>query len=456
MFSVWRASSLSFLVLSFFVALGASAHECRKLLVVVDAAHSGALILPEANRRGLDVIHFDSGEAPASWLPEYDLPGYLDKLTMSEGLDAIVERLIGLPNLIEIMPGSEAGVLPAARLTQALVARGANLPFDGVEEAWRNKAELAKLLADGGISGVPQTLASNMDEVYAFMAKHRLRANQLYLKAPASSGADGQAVPTSKKDLEEKFAKLQRQTDKYGHPIRQILVMLKLRGKEYVVNTVSKNGIHLVTDIWQYKRRKNPFGGAPLYDVDWMLPYDGEVQKRIIEFDKRVLTAARMNNGFGHSEVFDTPDYGPVECDLAKRMMGSRLPRLVSEATGGASQIEIGIEAADDSAAFFRRKEGYTLNKVPAVVTLSVWEDGVYLNPEIESMLRNLPGFQRFEPYSPRDALLNESRDLGSQLGHVEFLFPKEWLDKDPNLMWNTINKVRRMDRAKRFTVKRK
>jgi len=107
---------------------------------------------------------------------------------------------------------------------------------------------------------------------------------------------------------------------KVGAQGAAVLCQEFLRGTEYVVDHVSRNGVHKTVMVWRYDKR--PTNGAAF--VYWgMIPVDSQSEeaKILIQYTRGVLDALGLNNGPTHGEVMMTPD-GPCLVEMNCRSHG--------------------------------------------------------------------------------------------------------------------------------------
>ena len=102
---------------------------------------------------------------------------------------------------------------------------------------------------------------------------------------------------------------------------RGIRVQEYLKGDEYVIDTVSRSGVHKCVAIWKYDKR--PLNGAPVvYYGLHFLQIEAEPQLRaMVDYIFGVLRALGIQNGAIHSEV-KLEERGPVMIEANCRMHG--------------------------------------------------------------------------------------------------------------------------------------
>jgi len=131
-----------------------------------------------------------------------------------------------------------------------------------------------------------------------------------------------------------------------------VLLQEYLRGDEYVVDTVSRSGVHKCVAIWKYDKRM--FNGSPVvYFGMRLMPIDSEpILKEMVSYIFGVLEALGIRNGAIHSEV-KMEDRGPVLIEANCRLHGGEgtwAP--MAEACLGYSAVSAMIDSYLDPLAF--------------------------------------------------------------------------------------------------------
>ncbi|WP_210509869.1 ATP-grasp domain-containing protein, partial [Pantoea ananatis] len=111
-----------------------------------------------------------------------------------------------------------------------------------------------------------------------------------------------------------------------------VLIQKRLRGQQFIVNAVSMDGMHLITEIWTDD--KIPVSDASLIcEKEILLPFRGEIQNTLVSYMKKALTLLGVDNGPSHSELIIT-EQGPVLIETAARMQGTIMHDAVISALG--------------------------------------------------------------------------------------------------------------------------
>ena len=77
-------------------------------------------------------------------------------------------------------------------------------------------------------------------------------------------------------------------------------------GTEYIVNTMSREGKHFITDVWRYD--KVPVGNkGNAYNFAALVRHANETEKSLLSYTVKVLDALGFRYGPSHTELMLTP-----------------------------------------------------------------------------------------------------------------------------------------------------
>ena len=194
------------------------------------------------------------------------------------------------------------------------------------------------------------------------------------------------------------------------------MVETYLKGTEYIVNTVSHDGEHYITDIWMYK--KNIIDGKPLYDSEQLiLPTDGVVGD-LQRYTFSVLDALGIRFGAAHAEVMLT-DSGPVLIEVGARVGGNVMPEIHDQSLGN-NQARLSILSYVDKERFMTDiKEAWKVKKSIKHVLLSTRQKGIIGSIPFEEAIKALPTFSYMSLSYKKGDMLQPTVDLLSKVGDV-------------------------------------
>jgi biotin carboxylase len=147
------------------------------------------------------------------------------------------------------------------------------------------------------------------------------------VKPPDSSGTDNVIVCADAAAVRESAELVLRSANFADVPNRRVLVQGYLSGDEYIVNTVSWDGAHYVTDMWRCAKQRR--GSSQVYDREELLPFEGVEQAGIVPYVTSVLDALGIRFGPAHTELIYTPE-GPTLLEVGARLHGSFDPAPVA------------------------------------------------------------------------------------------------------------------------------
>ena len=296
--------------------------KSKGVVLVVTPYSTGCLIAQEMMRRGFfvgavwttgfsDVMktHVPSSVAGIQYLFEVE--------ELKNDLAATIESIkakAGTRDIVACLAGGEAGVDFADALSEALGLRtnGTDIPNR------RDKKLQQELIKAAGLRSVRQAGSDKLDEsIEAFMQEEQF---PIVLKPTESAGSDGVKLCHSVQEAKEHFNSLMKSQMVNGGHCPAVLCQEFLRGKEYVVDHVSRDGVHKTMMVWVYDKRPAN-GSAFVYFGCLPVDLQSPEAKILIPYVRGVLDALGIRNGPSHGEVMMTPD-GPCLVEMNCRARG--------------------------------------------------------------------------------------------------------------------------------------
>jgi biotin carboxylase/SAM-dependent methyltransferase len=333
-------------------------------VIVVDGYSSGAFYVPLLEKHSIPAVHVRSlpeslnckltdvaDQALKRWGPHYAA-----MIDGSADLDDVLRRLKAYSPRA-LLVGCESGVELADTLAHALGLPGNDLARS---HARRDKYLMHRALQQAGLRALKSILSDNLQTIL-----HFLEADVGYpavLKPPRSSGADGVHICRTPQEVERAFVSLAGSPSLFGEPITHVLAQEFAPGEEVVVNTVSHEGKHRLSDLWRYSKIITA-DGRSVYDGAELVSDFGESTREIIDYAFATLDALGIGFGPAHMEIMHTPS-GPVLIECGSRPMGGSFPQDLLRESQQRTQLELCLEAALEPEAFLKRlHEPYTLRK---------------------------------------------------------------------------------------------
>ncbi len=309
-----------------------------------------------------------------------------------------------------VIPGVEASLWLAEHLATELTPDRVNVA--GLGDARRHKYAMHLALAKHGLPIARQFCTASEDEAAAWIEREGLAGVDLVLKPTMSAGTVGVGLAPRGEGWREMFRGLLGTRDKLGVVYDDVLLQEHMTGIEYVVDTVSDNGKHSITDMLKYRRIR--FGdGMAVYDsVEW-LPFDTDAYGDLIEYGLGALDAIGLRNWAAHTEVMMTPD-GPRLLEVNARLAGAGNPAVTAIATGG-SQVTRVIDVCAGRGQDMPR--GYTLQRTVMAVFLMAHSSGIVRNAEIFDKARALASYHTPVHLVSSGDVVEASTDLFASMG---------------------------------------
>jgi biotin carboxylase len=266
---------------------------------------------------------------------------YYKEVTEASDLETTVKEVFkaaGSLKPVACIAGGEAGVDLADALSERLGVRtnGTDIPNR------RDKKLQQELIRKHGLRSVRQAGGDKFEDVEAFLKTEKY---PVVLKPIESAGSDGVKLCHSFEEAKEHFDVLMKSQMVNGGECPAVLCQEFLKGKEYVVDQVSRDGVHKTTMVWVYDKR--PTNGSAFVYFG-CVPVDPESPEAriLIPYTRGVLDALGVKNGPSHGEVMMTAD-GPCLVEMNCRAHGGdgNWRPLCRALTGGYSQVEASVDA---------------------------------------------------------------------------------------------------------------
>ncbi|WP_394617337.1 ATP-grasp domain-containing protein [Lentzea sp. JNUCC 0626] len=318
------------------------------MLVIVDPFSSGAVFARLAKELyDIDsVAVITSRTLPASVTGSYrreDFVGEIAFTDVSQAVAAVENLCNGEPE--HILCDSEPGV----EIFDVLSGHWGLRPNSGQSAARRDKFLMQNRLQEASLRHIPHYKASDTDSIVSWCEQSGL--NEFVVKPMRSFGTDGVHFCATLDEVRVATDELFGRSDLAGVTISEVLVEERIHGLEFVVDSVSLDGVHFIVAMFLYD--KEIIDGSPLYRT--MSAVEINHHPEIAEYARQALTALGIDNGPAHSEIILTAD-GPTLVETGARMHGGQGPWLV-EASSTHSLIGMALASRVVPDEFRRRSE---------------------------------------------------------------------------------------------------
>jgi biotin carboxylase len=307
-------------------------------VIVIDPYSSGRFYLYELQKRGYPIIAIRSSlEVSPYFKRAYeDHKDYfaqtIDYPMLDCSLDMLLREVHALPYKIKaVIAGSDVGVELAEHLSERMhmpTTNGTELLFQRID-----KAAMQDQLRLCGIPACEQIKSGNLSELLQWATT---RNKWPVVAKPAGGvGSEGIYFCKSEADIEKAHTEIIGMVNPKGVTNDSVALQEFLDGDEYIIDTISNNGKHIVVAIWtQGKRRDLPWNQTSIITTHNMLMEpSGPIQDQLVDYTFKMLDAVGFKHGPAHNEVMFT-ERGPVLIEINARMHGVQGPRVIELSTG--------------------------------------------------------------------------------------------------------------------------
>ncbi|AMD17987.1 hypothetical protein TL18_08075 [Methanobrevibacter sp. YE315] len=402
-------------------------------IIVVDCISTGINFIGDIINRGFNPIVLELKSAADPELYQAMLKHNYDEI--NEKFDMIYEKDTYEETLEEVrkadpvlvLPGNEHGVILASKLSNDL-----GLLCNPIEnlDAMTLKNEMHNRLAEKGLRYIRGKPVRSVDEAIKFYDDESL--SEVVIKPVYSAGSDGVRICTNRQEMIDSLDDVFNRKNYYGDDIDEILIQERIKGEEYIVNTVSCQGFHRVTLIWKYHKVKTN-EGAIIYDTVETINELGIAEAEMVEYAYKVADALGIEYGPIHGEYM-IDEEGPVLIEVNCRPCGGHMPAKFLDRISGQHETDSILDSYLKPVRFFEKvKQRYRLQAHGALKMFIVPEDIIAKSAPMVSISPNLKSFFKadFAEMAKEGIFYVKTEDLDSNCGIIYLVNEDKSLLKD-------------------------
>lgn len=371
------------------------AGENKENIIIVECKSTGTNFIEDIINRGYNPVILDTATANTkkgvkyqeSILKEYEKIRYDFDLIFEEDTYEKTLETVKKFNPILILPGNEKGVILATKLSNDL-----NLLCNPIEnlDAMTLKHEMQNRLAEKGLRSIRGKVVNSVEEAIEFYDDEKLE--QVVLKPTYSSGSASVRICTDKEEMISYLEELFTKTNRFGDVLTEILIQERIIGDEYIVNTVSCNGVHRVTLVWKYNKVRTS-NGALVYDTCETVNELNLGEAEMIEYAYDVADALGIQYGPVHGEYM-LDEKGPVLIEVNCRPCGGNMSAKFLNKISGQHETDSILDAYLKPKRFHEKlKNRYQLYNYGALKFFIVPQDTVAISAPIRNISVKLKSF---------------------------------------------------------------
>lgn len=367
---------------------------------------------------------------------EYDLiENDFDLIYEKNNYEETLEMVREFDPLI-IVPGTEDGVILATRLANDL-----DLLCNPIEniDALTLKDEMQNRLAENGLRSIKGKVVRSLEEAIEYYDGEGLEG--VVVKPVYSAASVGVRLCSNRHEMIEAVKEVFNLTGVYGNELNELVIQERINGQEYVVDTVSCNGIHRVTTIWKYHKIETAEGGN-IYDYDETVTELGIGESEIVEYAYDVADALGVKYGPVHGEYM-VDENGPVLIEVNCRPHGGSLDRKFMDFISGQHETDSALDSYLNPEKFnLERMKGYHLFAQGVVKNFIVPKDIIAKSSPMNSIGVNLKSFFKTD-LNPIESpkTFSKTQDLETAGGTVYLAH------EDPNQLQRDIDFIRDLEK---------
>lgn len=335
-----------------------------------------------------------------------------------------------------VIPANERGVILATKLANDL-----NLLCNPIEnlDAMTLKDKMQERLAENGLRHIKGKVVSSVDEAIEFYDNESL--NEVVIKPVYGSASVGVRVCLNRKEMIDILTEQFNEDNFYGEEITKYLVQERIDGEEYIVNTVSNNGVHRITTIWKYKKQKTSEGGQ-IYDYAHTVNKLKIGEASLVEYAYDVCDALGIKYGPVHGEYM-IDDKGPILIEVNCRPMGANLEAEFVDRISGQHETDSTLDSYLNPGKFeYERLRGYRLYEHGAIKTLIIPSDITAKSSSMNHISNHLKSHYNTSMDSlDNPKLFFKTQDLETSPGKVYLTHP------DRHVLQNDLEFIRNVEK---------
>lgn len=288
-------------------------------------------------------------------------------------------------NIYCCIPGSERGV-PLADSLSSHFDTYPNKP--SLTGARYNKSEMAATAKAAGLLIPQQTTVSSIGQLDTLITDG---INwPVIIKPDNSKGSEGIQLCQNIKELRQAFQRIIHIRNNLGRINHNCIVQEFMQGTEYVVDSVSYNGKHKITGIWEYHKLGPEFISIATFHSLQLLPFEGTIQTQLRQYTYQLLDALGIRYGAAHTELM--LENGDVKLmEIGARLHGGTPAVKISTNCTGKSQVELCVLAYLNPKEFLTKQHRpYTLTGHGEIVLLITPDSMRYANTKSVDRIRSL------------------------------------------------------------------
>ena len=312
-----------------------------------------------------------------------------------------------------VMVGSEYGVPFADELSNLLGLPGNDPSTTGDRT---EKLHMHRALERAGLRHIRTAPLTSDDDVRTFW-----KGSPVIVKPSRSGGTVGFHLCRTLDECVAAYRSVRDSPDWAGGTGNKPIAQDYIGGREYIVNTLSRDGVHRITDMWIYHKQNVGIGMA--YDCAMSVTDPSEEEAAVADYALDVLRATGMDQGPAHIEI-KCDDEGPVLIEINSRPMGGGFSKASLDRCLGHHITDLALRSAVDPSFIHTLPEGIPHAREFILKVMIVHEDRIVDADTMCEFVRNFRSFNAIRTPLPKGARVpyGKTENLEMSPGSVELI----------------------------------
>lgn len=389
----------------------------KRNIVVIEATSSGVNYIHDIKELGynpvcVEMYQEESEREMMRFLHDfqYSLIGESPDILMAdESYEKTFEMIKELDPLL-IIPGSDLGIIWATKMAHELGLPGNN---PDIIEKMISKKKMQEALEEANLRHIRSKAISSFEEAREFASE--LGSSKVVIKPSIGRASIGVCICQSDDEIRNAINLDKDVVEHEG--AGEMIIQEYIGGDEYVVDSVSCNGLNRVTAGYKYEKFVME-GGAAIYDYSISVDGSDPVFKDIMEYHKKVIPALGIEYGAIHAEYkFD--ENGPALMEVNCRPNGGFQLYPVEDAAWGEHHSGASLEAYMDSDEFMKKYDRkLSMKNYYVLKDLIVPEECFVVKNNVETVFSDLESFKSAVAFG-EDRVYPKTVDLSTDGGLI-------------------------------------
>lgn len=241
-----------------------------------------------------------------------------------------------------VLVGGEEGVVIGTRLANDLGMTGN--PFSNIAKMTQ-KSVMHNTLKEAGLRYIRGEEVSSWEDCLMFLEK--TGNEDVVLKHVHGVASVGVHLVHGKEELLAAFRQEETAENMFGESENRLLLQERIFGEEYIVNTISRNGVPALTSVFRYYKKQMPSGSIIYRGLEAVTKL-GRKETELVEYALRTVKALGITDGPVHGEYM-VDQKGPVLIEVNCRVMGGSAPSGFLDRVFGYHETGVALDCMLDS-----------------------------------------------------------------------------------------------------------